>query len=527
MINKALIIRFSSLGDIILTSSLALNYKINHPDSKIYFLTKEKFKKTVSLIDAVDEIVTIPDDCSFVNLCKIGMELDKINFNTVIDLHGNFRSLTIRKILTADHKVVYPKRRYERITAVKKKIIPESYPHTIDLYNQTLIDLEMNSYSKRPNLVSTNNISDTEKSFLSKHPHTVLFAPGASYATKQYDIQKFAQAAETLQREYNAGIIWAVTNESEIVSELSQIPESSLMKYVNLPITELTSLIAKTDLVIANDSGIGHLASSVNTPVVSLFGPTHPVLGFSPKGQFDQVLDVKEYCRPCSLHGGKACFREEQFCFTKISPEQIVNLASYKLEHQNCRNKAVFVDRDGTIIVDKHFLSDPNEIEFIEGSVDALKRLSESGYKIVVVSNQSGVARGKFPIETVEKVNQEFSEKLSARGVDLDAIYYCPHHPHGSVNQYTIKCGCRKPSPLMVEDAIEQLLINPIESFVIGDKLDDINLGKVVGAKPILVRTGYGRGFQEKIDSSRFYHDVKIVDNLAAAAEFIGDHHLD
>ena len=527
MIHKVLIIRFSSLGDIILTSPLVLNYKINHPDSKIYFLTKEKFKETVSLIDAVDEIVTIPDECSFVNLCKIGMELDKVNFNTIIDLHGNFRSLTIQKILTADHKVVYPKRRYERITAVKKKQIPESYPHTIDLYNQTLTDLGLYCYSNRPSLLSQNNISHTEKSFLSRHPHTVLFAPGASYTTKQYNIQKLALAAAALQREYDAGVIWAVTDESEIVSELSRIPQTSLLEYINLPITELTSLIAKTDLVIANDSGIGHLASSVHTPVISLFGPTHPVLGFSPKGQFDQVLDVAEYCRPCSLHGGKPCYREEQFCFTKISSEQIVNLASYKLEHQNCRNKAVFVDRDGTIIVDKHFLADPNEIEFIEGSVDALKMLSQNGYKIVVVSNQSGVARGKFSIETVEKVNQEFSERLSARGVDLDGIYYCPHHPQGTVNRYTMKCGCRKPSPLMVEDAIDQLLINPGKSFVIGDKLDDINLGKVVGAKPILVRTGYGRGFQDQVDKCRFYHDVKIVDNLAAAAEFIGDHHID
>ena len=117
------------------------------------------------------------------------MKLDSINFDTIIDLHGNNRSLVARKLLTADHKVVYPKRRYERIVAVKKKILPEVYPHTIDMYNQTLPELEMKTFLSRPNLNYDKSIlSEKEKSFYSDHSHILLFAPGASYQTKQYSI---------------------------------------------------------------------------------------------------------------------------------------------------------------------------------------------------------------------------------------------------------------------------------------------------------------------------------------------------
>ena len=522
MKKKILIIRLGSLGDIILSSSTVINTKIKYPESSLIYLTKEKFRPVVEMIDGVDEIVTISDDISAFQYFKFLIELDKKDFDTVIDLHGNFRSLAARKLLTANNKVIYPKRRMERMLAVKNKIIPDTYPHTIDLYNQTILELNGKAFLNRPLLTPACSKDESVEKFIKENKPFVFFAPGAAHPTKAYDIDNFAETACALYESEQVGIIWAVTEDQKDIPEiLSKIQSSSFMPLVNCEIKKLAYIISKASLTIANDSGIAHLSSGVNTPVISIFGPTHPVLGFAPRGLYDQVIQVEEECRPCSLHGKTECFREQRFCFDKIEPEQIVELAKHKLKNCITDNKAVFIDRDGTIIVEKHFLSDPDEIEFIEGSVDALKRLQRNGFKLIVVSNQSGVARGKFDIQTVETVNRKLVELLTTRDVYVDAVYYCPHHPNGTSEEYAVSCQCRKPAPLMVEEAIHQIQVDPRKSFVVGDKIDDINLGKVVGAKSVLVRTGYGKKYQHLIDSSHFYHDVKICDNLSVAEEYI------
>lgn len=521
MNEKILIIRFGSLGDIILTSAAVLNIRCNFPDSTIIYLTKEKYQTAVEMIDGVDEIVTIADSISTPAYFKFLLKIDS-QYDFIFDLHGNFRSWMARKILTANQTVKYPKRRIERALLVKNKVIPTSYPHTIDLYNQTLLELDKTVYQHRP-VLKTNKLDNEHiTKFFKQHTQVIVISPGASYKTKQYPPEKFAETAVELHSQNGAAIIWADTNpEDDTPQTLSEIPKSYFLRLTNLPIQELASVIENAQLTIANDSGIAHLSSAVNTPVIALYGPTHPALGFAPRGMFDQVIQVSEECRPCSLHGSKPCYRESQFCFDRIVPERIVNLALHKLEQSKMTEKALFLDRDGTIIEDKNYLSDPNNIEIIDGAVEALKNLQENNYKLVVVSNQSGVARGKFGIEDVEKVNLHLSEMLAKHNVFIDAFYYCPHHPNGTVAEFSGVCQCRKPAIGMVEEAIHQLEIDPRKSFVIGDKLADLHLGKLMGGRSILVRTGYGKEEEKFVTDSLYYHNVAVCDNIKAAGEII------
>jgi len=325
-----------------------------------------------------------------------------------------------------------------------------------------------------------------------------------------------------LYEKHDIAIIWAdVENEDNMPKALQEIASESFLRLPNLPIQKLASVIENAKLTIANDSGIGHLSSAVNTPVIAVFGPTHPVLGFSPRGMFDQVIQVPEECRPCSLHGGKECYREEQFCFSKIEPERVVKLVMHKLEQSKMTEKAIFLDRDGTLIKEKNYLSNPDEIEVIDGAVEALKKVQDAGYKLIVVSNQSGVARGKFGVEAVEVMNRRLSELLAVHDVYIDAFYYCPHHPNGQVVEYSGVCNCRKPSLGMVEEAILQLEIDPRKSYVVGDKLADINLGKLMGGKSILVRTGYGSKDEEYLTSSPYYADIDVCDSIKDIGDVI------
>lgn len=523
MKEKILIIRFGSLGDIVLTSSTVTNLKINYPQSHIVYLCKEKYRSVVELIDGVDEIVTLPDTASLMKYFKLLIELDKYNFDIIVDLHGNIRSWWGRKIISADKVVVYPKRRYERLMAVKNKVIPDSWPHTIDLYNEAVKKLKAKVYSKRPVLKIPEIIFDDPfNQFVKNNKVFIVVAPGASYPTKQWPLERFAEMAVNLHKSDKVGIIWAITSIDEgKASPEGNIDRSQFLKLVDSPLANLTTVISQAALTIANDSGVAHLSSSVGTPVMALFGPTHPVLGFAPRGLHDRVMQVNESCRPCSLHGEKKCYRDKQYCFTRIRPEIVSNAAAEMLRSDINKNRAVFVDRDGTLIVDKHFLSNPDEIEFIPGTIEALKIIQQSDFKIVVISNQSGVARGFFDINTVEKVNARLVEMLVTHHIYVDAMYYCPHHPEGTVDEYAVECNCRKPSAGMVEDAAFQLGINLQKSFVIGDKVDDINLGKVIGARAIMVKTGYGDKQKEEIEALDFYKETPIVEDLLEAVNYL------
>lgn len=148
-------------------------------------------------------------------------------------------------------------------------------------------------------------------------------------------------------------------------------------------------------------------------------------------------------------------------------------------------NALILLDRDGTIIREKHYLADPGGVELLPGAASGLRRLRALGCRLAVVSNQSGVARGYFGREDVERVNARMAELLDAEGVELDAVYYCPHGPDEG-------CECRKPAPGLGRRACADLGVPPERTFVIGDKPCDVDLGARLGARSVLVSTGYG-----------------------------------
>ena len=156
--------------------------------------------------------------------------------------------------------------------------------------------------------------------------------------------------------------------------------------------------------------------------------------------------------------------------------------------------KAVFLDRDGTIIEEKHYLRDPEQVVLIPGAATAISLLAEKGYYIVMVSNQSGVARGYFDEEDVIRVNQRVQELLREHGAAIDAMYYCPHHPDGNIAKYKVDCSCRKPKSGMGIRASQEHDLDLSKSYMIGDKIADVEFARNCGMKNgFLVKTGHGK----------------------------------
>jgi len=154
-------------------------------------------------------------------------------------------------------------------------------------------------------------------------------------------------------------------------------------------------------------------------------------------------------------------------------------------------NRAVFLDRDGTVNVEVGYLSDLAQLRLISGAGAAIKRLNDKGLKVVLVTNQSGVARGYFSESFVQQTHVLLKQMLLKEGARIDGIYFCPHHPKAGNSLYTTACDCRKPGTGMIDRAARDLNIDVKRSFVVGDKWSDVELGQRAGARSILVNSGF------------------------------------
>jgi D-glycero-D-manno-heptose 1,7-bisphosphate phosphatase len=153
---------------------------------------------------------------------------------------------------------------------------------------------------------------------------------------------------------------------------------------------------------------------------------------------------------------------------------------------------AVFLDRDGVVIGDTHYVHSIDKVRLLSGSAEAIAELNRAGWPVVIVTNQAGIARGFFSVETLHKINDHMAELLRGHGARVDGVYYCPHHPEGDVLEYRRHCECRKPKPGMLLQAARELGLDLTRSWMIGDRITDLEAGSAVGCRTVLVRTGYG-----------------------------------
>lgn len=187
--------------------------------------------------------------------------------------------------------------------------------------------------------------------------------------------------------------------------------------------------------------------------------------------------------------------------------------------------KTVFLDRDGTMNVEVNYLHRPEDLKLIPGVPQAVRQLNEAGFRVVVVTNQAGVARGYYGEEDVKLLHQYLNGQLKAEGAHVDAFYYCPHHPEHGIGRYKQECSCRKPGTGMFEAADRDYPVDRKRSFMVGDKLIDTEAGRRFGVRSILVGTGYGaerrRQEIEREDPKETPGYDWYAEDLKAAAELI------
>ncbi len=183
--------------------------------------------------------------------------------------------------------------------------------------------------------------------------------------------------------------------------------------------------------------------------------------------------------------------------------------------------KAVFLDRDDTLIEDPGYISDPSQVKLLPGVASSLIDLKSMGYKLVVVSNQSGVARGIVTEDVLEKIHAKLKGLLSRKGAYLDGLYYCPFHPEGSIPKYRKNSDMRKPNPGMLLKAAEDMDLDLESSWMVGDKYDDVTAGKRAGCRTVLINPSVKPAVKAKEDPEPNHKAVNIVEAINIIKMFL------
>jgi D-glycero-D-manno-heptose 1,7-bisphosphate phosphatase len=185
------------------------------------------------------------------------------------------------------------------------------------------------------------------------------------------------------------------------------------------------------------------------------------------------------------------------------------------------KKPAVFIDRDGTVNEQMGYINHMSRFLLLPGSAEAIRLLNHHGYLAIIVSNQSGVARGYFPIDLVHEVHGHMKMLLEREGAAVDGIFFCPHYPKGKVPEYSRSCDCRKPRTGLIEMACSQFPVDMENSYVIGDRCSDMELARKSGLKGILVKTGYGLGDLEYVFPDLPFKPFHVAEDLLDAVKWI------
>ena len=361
--------------------------------------------------------------------------------------------------------------------------------------------------------------------------------PGSTYGSaKRWLPERFAEVAQRLAEQIGQNesaqvvvVILGARGEESLGKDIAaRINRRSVVLSGATTIRELMAVVKRCRLLVTNDTGPMHIAAACGVQVVAVFGPTDSQTT-APYGQERSIVREAVDCAPCLL---RECPIDHR-CMTRIPVDRVYDAAVEQLnglsrpsglpllsspDHTDQTNilsgYTIFLDRDGTLNPDPGYIKSPDQFELFPGVSEALARLKRAGARLIIVTNQSGIARGLLSRKDLDAVHMKLKRLLDGERVTLDAIYFCPHHPDDG-------CECRKPNRGMIDQAVRECGVNLDRSYLIGDHLRDIELAKRVGARSVLVTTGVvSPQDTEKLNVSGTAPD-RIASSLAEAADWL------
>lgn len=485
---KILIRGVNWIGDAVLTIPALKAVRDTFPDAHISLLVKPWVAGIFSNNPDIDEIILY--DKRFKGIAgkfRLAKVLRGACFDTAILLQNAFDAAFITWLARIPERIGY--KRDGRGLLLKKGIpVPKEIPgdHQVNYYLNIIKSLHVSIEETAPYIHLTDNEREKAKETISsglpdKNLPLIGINPGATYGSaKRWAPENFAEVIMRTINELNGRvIIFGSAGEVEIANEI--INETNTLKIKQkaeygsrimvmsgkTDLRELAALISECDAFITNDSGPMHIASALYVPTAAVFGSTDPA-ATGPFGKGHKVIRSHLPCSPCLE---RECPEGHLDCMKDITPDMVFGALKEILPV----NRGVFLDKDGTIIVDKNYLNSFDDLIILPLARKNLQQLKQAGFKLIGITNQSGIGRDIVDEKFVLDSNAHLERKLG-----IDAFYYCPHHPDD-------KCACRKPEPLMMLKARLDHRIDLKRSYVIGDKESDVLLCKKTGAAGILI----------------------------------------
>jgi heptosyltransferase-2 len=321
---KILVFRKSSLGDVILTLPV-IEALMNHlPQAGIDYFTKTPYAPLVEHHPGVDNVISFDDNRSFREVLR---KISSGGYDLFVDLQSNFQSWFVALNLRGTRRVRYGRRRLAREMIVRRPQMKFRVDHTINAYLRTLRRIGISVAPSPPVLGMPDTAVEFAESFLEENipdgcTKLVAVCPGARYPEKRWPYQNFRGVCEKLLEDESVALLVISSQEDEVPRNLG--PDHPRVTVVrDLEILRLAALLRRCRVALTNDSGIMHLSCAVGTPVVAIFGPTNPRLGFAPALPGSKVICDDVFCSPCSLHGQRSCRQKVKYCFEDVTVERV------------------------------------------------------------------------------------------------------------------------------------------------------------------------------------------------------------
>ena len=529
---KSLLVRgVNWIGDAVMTLPALKALRKAIPEAKISLLVKPWVSPLFEGDPNVDEMIIYSDEYKgIIGKMRLSRMLNKKDFCSAILFQNAFEAALITFLARIKGRVGY-KRDGRGFLLTRAVSVPqnERRVHQIYYYLNLLEQVGINAGYSEPYLyIKLDERLSARKSLQDMKRPILGINPCAAYGpAKRWFPERFAEVANWFIKDTNGSVVifgskdeintaqkfeYLVNRRQPNPPESLRIPLRKLEEdfkrkdgaVLNMAgktsLRELISLISECDVFVTNDSGPMHIAYAVRTPLAAVFGSTDPELTGPPPpemsalggGNNNVVITSDLSCSPCFE---RTCKNNDMRCMYVITSDDVYHGIKKILPDI----PAVFFDRDGTLCKDKGYLNKYDGLQIFT-EVDNLKLLKEKGFKLIGVTNQSGIARGIVDEGFVREVNNIFIKRY-----DFDDFYYCPHHPDEH-------CPCRKPEPGMLLNARSEHRIDLKRSYVIGDKELDMLLARAVGAKGVLVQTGEAK---ESADADY------IAKDLAGVVDFI------
>jgi len=509
---KLLVIRFGSIGDVALaTQAVDAIYQMD-PQLSVDFVTKEHHADYVAQHDAIRTCYPLSASGGWWVLWSLCREIREQRYDVVIDLQWSLRSLIVSLVCRAGRRVSVVTDRMGRWRRIWGRSSHDEFPvfeRFLSAFRQAGLVAVTHRRCQRVK-PPTDRVREWISQHLNGSPVTVALAIGAQWRSKRWPLVRYEQlAGELLCHGVSRILVVGGTDVTRDAEQIAGRDERITNAAGRFSIGETEVLLSHAQVVVSNDSAVTHLASGVGCGVVVIYGPTTPGFGFRPVLAPHRIIERQIWCRPCTRHGSHVCPLGHHACMERILVSEVL-CETLDLLQEVYRLGTVYLDRDGVLIEDRGYLDDLDRLRLTKGAATAVGRLNRARYRVEVVSNQSGIGRGLIAEQRVRLIHQRVDEMLQAAGGKIDRWNICPHRPR----ELGGGCGCRKPAPGLIQSRCR----DGDHRWVVGDRVTDIELGRRIGARTILIEPDVS--VAPRFDASAVLPDYR-VHNLTEAVEQI------